>query len=184
MGDGAAHDQREMRGRQLLVLVLLCGVLVACVPARTGPGEATPRTATATLLPPPTVGYRWSRNETQVGADVISLDAGPEHCEMQSILFLRFHRTLGAPLRSFADAREYVRDPTNRWAPGASNIGWSTVGRFAPSIPRPANALFTGYVNAHGMELWRLPTESAWVLLRRGDTWEQWPASREPVGCA
>ena len=94
--------------------------------------------------------------------------------------------TLGQPSMSSDDLLEYVRDLSNRWvAEPAEGQEAMTLGRFEPSVAKPVDAVFTGYVYDDGMELWRSDAATnALVFLRRGDIWEQWPRSRIPIACA
>ena len=146
-----------------------------------------PRPSGAPLPPPDTgkLGKLWSYNGQQVPWNVLSLSPGPGHCGWDDVLFLRMSIHLGQPSMSSDTDLEYVRDPANRWvAEPTDDSGWMTLGRFEPSVPKPADAVFTGYVYVDGMELWRSDAASnALVFLRRGETWEQWPRSRTPIAC-
>ena len=61
--------------------------------------------------PPTWPGYQWSLNGKDVGWQVISTVAGPEHCDWQQVTFL----TLGWPPGTYSEtsqpARQYIRDP-------------------------------------------------------------------------
>ena len=139
-------------------------------------------------LPQPdagTYGRPWTRNGEIVPYNVLRLDRGPGHCDWQDITFLTMHKNLGQPTLMADDGYGYVRDPENRWArEPIPPDEFMTLGRFEPSVSKPRDAVFTGYVYFDGMELWR--SESAtidFVFLRRGDIWEQWPRSRSPIAC-
>ena len=79
----------------------------------------------------------------------------------------------------------YVRDPQNRWTTEPIYADQPiTLGRFEPSVSKPADAVFTGYVYADGMELWRSEAATSEVVfMRRGDIWERWPRSPIPIAC-
>jgi hypothetical protein len=140
-------------------------------------------------LPPPdtgTYGRPWTLNGQIVPYNVLRLDQGSQHCGWEDITFLNMNKKLGEPTLMADDGFEYVRDPQNRWAkeptPPEETM---TLGRFEPSVQKPADAVFTGYTYFDGMELWRSESATAdFVFLRRGDIWEQWPRSRSPIGCA
>jgi hypothetical protein len=152
------------------------------------PGMSPGESRSLPLRAPETGSYGrpWSMNGRIVWYDVLRLDAGPGHCGWEDITFLRMSKNLGEPMLMSDDAFEYVRDPQNRWAKEPTPPEQSmTLGRFEPSVPKPADAVFTGYVYFDGMELWRSEAVGTdFVFLRRGDILEQWPRSRSPIACA
>jgi hypothetical protein len=169
--------------------VLLGLAVVALVVAAVLVLGGRPPSPVAAPLPPPDtgkLGKLWSFNGEQVPWNVLSLAPGPGHCGWEDVLFLRMSTRLGQPTMSSDDLLEYVRDPENRWAaepPEGQEA--MTLGRFEPSVPKSADAVFTGYAYDDGMELWRSDAATnALVFLRRGDTWEQWPRSRTYVACS
>jgi hypothetical protein len=137
-------------------------------------------------LPPPVPGQVWSRDGQKVPRNVLSLRRGPEHCGWEKVLFLGMSSRLGQPNMSSDDLMEYVRDPLNVLVPAADHPDVPrTLGYFEPSVSRPADAVFTGYVYPDGMELWRSEAATSdTVFLRRGDIWERWPRSASPIACA
>ncbi|MDO8485750.1 MAG: hypothetical protein Q7S35_12490 [Candidatus Limnocylindrales bacterium] len=99
---------------------------------------------------------------------------GQEHCGYDALLLLTTANRLGERALTSDDARQYVRDPINEFA---------TIGRFEPSVARPADAVFTGYIY-DGMELWVSPEAGDDVVfMARGGIWEQWPRARELFAC-
>jgi hypothetical protein len=167
-------------------LVAMTGDVVT-IPGEPGPGGAwlvCGEIRRAALPPPETAawpGRQWSFNGRSVPTTVISLFTGPEHCDMEEILLLHFDRQLGRPNAIAATLLEYVRDPENRWFQPTSGE-FVTLGRFEPAVPRPSDAVFTGY-RYEGMELWQSVATDAHVYLQRGDTWESWPRTRTLIGC-
>jgi hypothetical protein len=166
------------------------GITSSASPSATAPPASSPATFPPGWDPSaPQPGKLWSKDGQLVPWNVLALAGGPEHCGWGHVLFLRMDARLGEPNRSVIDLMEYVRDNTNAWATASADPenpdAPRTVGRFEPSVRRPADAVFTGYVYADGMELWR--SEAAGtdaVFLRRGDVWEQWPRSAVPIACA
>ncbi len=155
-----------------------------------GPGTAPPASQPGTappalILSAPVPGKLWSFKGQQVPWNVLSLAKGPGHCGWENVLFLGMNSRLGEPTMSSDDLMEYVRDPSNAWATASDRPDAPrTLGRFEPSVPEPADAVFTGYVYHDGMELWRSEAATDDVaFLRRGDVWERWPRSAEPIAC-
>lgn len=164
--------------RLLFVFVALVGLgalgFVAVAVLTTPPKGATP----GALLPPPEAeswpGDPWTFAGGLVGNDILTLALGPEACGYESVLLLTMNDRLGQSIRTSDDARQYVRDPANRFA---------TVGAFEASVAKPPDAAFTGY-RYGSMELWlSAAAGSDAVLLRRDAVWEKWPRAQELLAC-
>lgn len=165
--------------RILLALAVLGVAAILLYGSRREPGVTVLSPPAATEWP----GRAWLHDGQRVDTNILSLSLGPAHCGWERILFLRMSRRLGEPTVTSDDLLEYVRDPENRWA-GPNESVVRTLGRFEPDVPRPPDAMFTGYVY-DGMELWRSNAgTNAIVYLRRADIWEQWPRSEVPIACA
>lgn len=75
------------------------------------------------------------------------------------------------------NARTYVRDPH-----GVLPV--HTQVPFEVGAAPPSGAVDTGLRYAEGeLELWVVPSQDAFVLVRRGDVWERWPRAAKPFGC-
>ena len=158
-----------------LALVTLVILLAGCSPA---PPDTPDGPALDAPLPPPATGIAWTRDGKPVRGDVISLQPGPEHCDVEEVLFL----TLGWPpgrQAKFADeARQFVRDPEGLFP-------HRLLGSFEWSTALPADAVFTGYLHESD-QLWLAP--STWdrvaFVVRTEGVVEQWPRAAELYGCA
>ncbi len=172
-----------------ITVVALGGIVLRGAPVASPAASAGGSVPSASLpLPPPdtgALGRLWTHDGEQVPFYVLGLQPGPGHCGWDGILFLTMSIQLGQRAETADDEFQYVRDPTNRWvAEPTDGSGWMTLGRFEPSVAKPADAVFTGYTYPDGMELWRSEAASnALIFLRRGDIWEQWPRSRTPIAC-
>jgi hypothetical protein len=156
---------------------------VASLPAPPPASQPAAEVPDVVLPPPPArewPGEPWTRNGERVPTTVMSLRLGPGHCGWDDAVFLTFHRQIGAPVRMLTDALQYIRDPRERF---------ETLGPFEPSVARPADAVFTGYLYGP-IELWLSPSVGAdAVFVRRadigpGDVWERWPRAPDPPGCS
>ncbi|WP_182524479.1 hypothetical protein [Nocardioides dongkuii] len=109
----------------------------------------------------------WTDGEGRpVPTTELSAWRGPEHCDWQSMTFLRFGERRPGPT--------YVRDP-QRWLRDQLVVPWE------PSTTLPDGATDTGLVR-EGRRLWRTP-DAVYVGRSPADV-EQWPRLRESPGCA
>lgn len=160
--------------RRVAGWLAVLGVLGAC-----GGPQAT---FTATWLGPdgePSERGRDYRDYTyEVRADV-----GPDHCDWQSVVFLRvgwpLGRTVGVSLGSTeGDSRTYVRDADGVLAswPGSAGLDLDAV---LPEQVEP-----TGY-RTGDVELWFGPDGGdRYAYLRSPDGVERWPRDTEGIACA
>lgn len=120
-------------------------------------------------------GDPWTFHGKPVPTDVLSLTIGPEVCGYEDLVLVTMAKLLGQPARTSDDARQYVRDPANQF---------DTIGRFAPSVEKPPDAVFSGY-RYGSMELWtsRQAGPDA-VFMARNGVWERWPRARDLFACA
>lgn len=109
----------------------------------------------------------WSTADgTRVPTSQVRSAAGPEHCDWQSVKFLR----VGEGPRE----RLFLRDPDAVLADVAD-------GSWSARAALPARARDTGW-QREGRELWLTP-EAAYVGTR-ADGFERWPAADSGVACA
>lgn len=156
-------------------------VLSGC--AGTPDAARTPRQASGPSLAqlferaPEWPGRPWTREGEAVPTDVLSLSAGPEHCDWQDVTFVG-----GTGLPTPPDGRggDWVRDPQGvlAFAPQAQS-------EFRARAALPADAVSTGFLQGR-VELWTAPGDrSAYVYLvnaRDRDDVERWV--RVQAGCA
>jgi hypothetical protein len=121
-------------------------------------------------------GLAWTMNGHAVSTDVISLLSGPEACGFGQLSLLTAAHRLGNQFHTSADAVQFVRDPNDAFSA-------QTIGRFAPSVSLPDDALFTGYRYGSD-ELWTSQSNPNLVYVIRQGIVEQWPRARELLACA
>lgn len=89
--------------------------------------------------------------------------------------------TMGWPLgtvpRNDLVARQYIRDPDNRFSK-------LTMAEFEDDVALPSDAFDTGYRYGSD-ELWvSIKSVDRMVFVLRGDRVERWPRARELIACA
>jgi hypothetical protein len=119
----------------------------------------------------------WSdASGARVPVTTVESYAGPEHCDLQDITFLRLGDD---PTDASPDpVVEYLRDTTGE-------LGIFHDGEFSDHARLPADAKDTGWRH-DGRELWLVPDSSAAYLVSLEDPSdvERWPASTKPIECA
>jgi len=96
---------------------------------------------------------------------------GPGHCSWQSARMLH----IGTPEGTVA--KQYLRDPDGVFG---GNPGM--LSDYAEGVEMPADATFSGYRSADGLELWFTPDDvAAYVVTPDGV--ERWPRADPPAGC-
>lgn len=111
----------------------------------------------------------WSHEET---GRILTDIAGPGHCGWESARMLHVTRDDGTL------AGQYLRDPL-----GVLDDVPTLLEQYAEGVALPADAAFSGYRTAEGLELWfTAANRAAYVVTPDGV--EQWPRADEPIGCA
>jgi len=140
-------------------------IVAACQQTTALPPQATDRTG-------------WVNGSKPVSSEVIQTFLGPEHCDMQESMLLVLGWPIGTAAQNIADARWYVRNPSQFLS--ANYLSAS----FSYDVPLPADATFTGYRNSV-MQLWLAPSDQDQVAyLRVASRFERWPRSRIALICA
>ena len=114
----------------------------------------------------------WTQDET--GAILIDI-AGPGHCGWESARMLHVNNPDG----SFG--RQYLRDPFGVFVEEQFDDG--LLDTYAEGVQLPADASFSGYRTADGLELW-FTTEDRAAYVVTPDGVERWPRADPPRGCA
>lgn len=110
----------------------------------------------------------WTHDET--GEILIDI-AGPSHCGWESARMLH----VSNPDGSFG--RQYLRDPLGVFADSPTLLD-----SYAEGVDLPADATFSGYRTADGLELWFTPEDRA-AFVVTPDGVERWPRPQEGIGC-
>lgn len=100
----------------------------------------------------------------RVPTSTITSLKGPEHCDWESVTFLRF------------EDRQYISDPSGALA----DVG--LVVPFDNDAALPADATNTGY-HRDGGQLW-VSSDGTIAYIVDGNRVETWPTPAEPVGCS
>jgi hypothetical protein len=115
-------------------------------------------------------GRRVWANETT--GEILDDIAGPAHCGWESARMLHIETGEGTV------ARQYIRDPLGVFAgvPGFLET-------YAEGIALPADATFSGYRTADGLELWFTAADRAAYVVT-AESVERWPRVDPPAGCS
>lgn len=129
--------------------------------------------------PPVTAETQWrSLDGEPVGADIVSIEPGPEHCNWdETVLLAVDHTKLGLRQSPFDYQASYVWDPSRVGIP-------EDLVSFAEGVPLPPDAVDTG-LRAGDLELWLVldSDRRAAYLVEDGEaSGERWPELT--VGCA
>jgi hypothetical protein len=161
---------------RIVALVLLA--VAACSAPTPSPSGPPPSPLQGALAPPVAREYPgdpWTFQGQRVPPEVIALTLGPKVCGYGELVLVTMGKVLGKPALTSVDARQYVRDPANKF---------DTIGRFEASSKKPSDAVFSGY-SYGSMELWTseaVGTDT--VFMARDGVWERWPRAREEFACA
>lgn len=111
----------------------------------------------------------WTHEET---GDILIDIAGPGHCGWESARMLHVSNADGTL------GRQYLRDPLGVFA-GIPSV----IDTYAEGVELPADATFSGYRTADGLELWFTAEDRAAYAVTP-DGVERWPRADPPIGCS
>ena len=167
--------------RWKVAAVLIAGVLLAVVGRSVfdtlQPGHAT--VGTYFDNPPSYPGPPWTRDGVEVGNEVLSTAAGPEHCGWQSATLMFVGWPLGTDAKTSNQARQYVRDKSGKIVPPQFSRGtWE----HNPALP--LDAYDSGFRYDGVLKLYLAPSDddSYLYLLAPADS-ERWPRSDPMTIC-
>ena len=110
-----------------------------------------------------------------VAEDECVLNAGPEHCEWQDVVFLEIGYRSGLTQPGLSGKLTFLRDSEGVLAD-------QVVSQFEADIILPSDAVATGW-QRDGQDLWLDPDGAAAYLHVGGEHFEKWPRARGLIAC-
>ncbi len=124
---------------------------------------------------------RWTTADGDpVPSKTINTQAGPEHCDWQSVIFMSLAMPVGSLANSGTDSIQFLSDPLGVM----SGIDGRFKGRFQVDTELPDDAKFSGYTK-NGVELWISGSElETGIFMVEGKDVEKWPRVEPKILCA